>query len=180
MGWAEKYPDGGVVDYDPAWREKYLDVHGLLTAALGTDWAMEHAGSTSVPGLCAKPVIDVVLRLPEPWAMANATRYLTDAGWTAPIVVGDHWATFFPQTGPRAAIGHIFTAEQWPTAHMRLFAHWLRRHAEDRQRYAHLKQGLLANGIWDAGYTDGKAHFVRDIVNRVRRERRLPPVNGAL
>jgi len=46
--------------------------------------------------MCAKPVIDVVLRLPEPWAMANATRYLTDAGWTAPIVVGDHWATFFP------------------------------------------------------------------------------------
>jgi len=38
----------------------------------------------------------------------------------------------------------------------------------------------LANGIWDAGYTDGKAQLVRDIVNRARRERRLPPVNGVL
>jgi GrpB-like predicted nucleotidyltransferase (UPF0157 family) len=180
MIWAEKYPDDRLVDYDPAWREKYLDFHRALTAALGTDWVIEHAGSTSVPGLCAKPVIDLVLRLPEEWAVVTATNPLTEAGWTAPIVVADHWATFYPQTDPRAAIGHIFTAQQWPSAHIRLFADWLRSHAEDRQRYLHLKQRLLTDGTWDARYTSGKADFVREIVNRARREGGLPPVEGAL
>jgi GrpB protein len=100
--------------------------------------------------MCAKPVIDLVLRLPYMCAVVNATKALTDAGWTAPIVVGDPWAPSYPQTGRRAAIGHISTAEQWPSAHVRLFAGWVRSHAEDRQRYARLKQGLVADGIWDA------------------------------
>jgi GrpB-like predicted nucleotidyltransferase (UPF0157 family) len=180
MTWAAKYPDRRLVDYDPAWRELYIDLERGLTAALGTDWVIEHAGSTSVPGMCAKPVIDVVLRLPETWGVVSATESLTEAGWSAPIVVGDHWATFHPSIGRREAIGHIFTAGQWPEAHVRLFADWLRRHAEDRQRYVALKQGLLADGVWDASYTVGKAEFVRDIVNRARTERGLPPVAGVL
>jgi len=63
---------------------------------------------------------------------------------------------------------------------MRLFADWLRSHAEDRQRYAGLEQALLAEGLWDASYTVGKAEFVRGTVNRARRERGLPPVVGVL
>jgi GrpB-like predicted nucleotidyltransferase (UPF0157 family) len=180
MSWAEKYPDQRLVGYDPAWPQEYFDLERSLTAALGTDWAMEHVGSTSVPGMCAKPVIDVALRLPEQWDYLRATNALTRVAWSAPIIVGDHHASFYPPTGRRHAIAHIFAAEQWPEAHVRLFADWLRSHSEDRRRYAHLKQDLLADGVWDADYTVGKAELVRDIVNRARRERALPPVVGAL
>jgi GrpB-like predicted nucleotidyltransferase (UPF0157 family) len=180
MGWAEEYPDERLVDYDPSWRVKYLDFHRSLAAALGTDWSIEHAGSTSVPGMCAKPVIDLALGAPEEWSVVRATEALTDAGWTVPIGVGDHWATFYPETGRRTAIAHIFTAEQWPSAHVRLFAGWLRGHAEDRQGYARLKLGLVADGIWDARYTSGKGQFVREIVNRSRRQLGLPLVEGPL
>jgi len=103
MTWAGKYPDQRLVDYTPAWRESCLDLKRALTAALGTEWAMEHAGSTSVPGMCAKPVIDLVLRLPEEWDVECTTEPLTEAGWSAPIVVGDHWATFCPPTDRRMA-----------------------------------------------------------------------------
>lgn len=180
MTWAEKYPEQRLVDYDPAWPEKYLDVKKALTSVLGTDWEIEHAGSTSVPGLCAKPVIDLVARLPEKCDIASTGEPLVRAGWSAPTVVGDHWATFYPATGRREGIAHIFTAEQWPEAHMRLFASWLRTHADDRQHYAHLKHKLVKSGVWNAGYTSSKAVFVRDIVNRARRSQGLPPVEGAL
>lgn len=104
-----------------------------LRRVLGPDWVIEHAGSTSVPGLSAKPVIDLVLRLPEGQELTETSRPLVAADWSAPVEVGDHWAAFHPAAGRRAAISHIFTAAQWPEAHMRLFARWLRSHPGARK-----------------------------------------------
>lgn len=94
--------------------------------------------------------------------------------------VGDHWATAFPATGVRAAIGHIFTAGQWPEAHVRLFAAWLRRHDSDRDQYASLKRELVSRGVWSSEYTDSKGAFVLRIVNQCRAELGLPTVTGPL
>jgi GrpB-like predicted nucleotidyltransferase (UPF0157 family) len=44
----------------------------------------------------------------------------------------------------------VFTPRQWPIAHQRLFAAWLRRHSDDRDAYAQLKQGLYDRGVWGA------------------------------
>lgn len=76
-------------------------------------------------GLCAKPAIDIALRLPCVCRIADVTGPLVRAGWTEPIVVGDHWATYPMNNDVRSAIGHVFTAERWAEAHVRLFADWL-------------------------------------------------------
>lgn len=180
MAWAEQYPEERLVDYVRQWPAMYdVFVRGLRET-LGPGWRFEHVGSTSVPGLLAKPVIDLALRRPEGGDVHELAGEFGAAGWSAPRVVGDHWATFYPSTGRRAAIAHIFTAAQWPVAHVRLFARWLRSHPSDRQRYEDLKRGLVADGVWGADYTRSKAEFVLDIVNRARQTEGLAPIVGQL
>ncbi len=73
--------------------------------------------------------------------------------------------------------GHVFTAEQWPTAHPRLFAYGLRRHPAERDAYAEVKRRLVANGIWGRDYTAAKHKFVQQTLNRARAERGLEAVD---
>ncbi len=178
--WVERYPEERLVPHDPSWAAKFLEVARSLRKVLGPEWVIEHAGSTSVPGLSAKPVIDLVLRLPEGRSVSDAMQPLLPMDWTAAVEVGDHWAIFHPAVGRRDAIGHLFTAAQWPEAHMRLFASWLRSHPVDVQRYEDLKRDLVAAGVWGPDYTRRKADFVREIVNSARQEMGLPPIHGAL
>lgn len=133
-----------------------------------------------MPGLAAKPVIDLAMRLPATGTIDGAREVLAEAGWSAPVLVGDHWAAFLPSSGRRRAIGHLFTAEQWPESHLRLFAAWLREHDEDRRRYEELKRGLVARGIWSGDYTDAKSEYVRQIVNRARAARGLTELDHPL
>jgi len=174
--WKDKYPAAQLVPFDAGWADRYACVAAELTAALGPQWDIEHVGSTSVPGLLAKPVVDVALRLPEGRHLSEWHGVLTEAGWTTPIAVGDHWGTFLLSGSVRAAIGHVFTADDWPTAHVRLFADWLRTHERDRDRYANLKSSLVDQGIWGSEYTAAKGGLVREIVNCARASRGLPPV----
>ncbi|GGU38078.1 GrpB family protein [Nocardioides albus] len=74
------------------------------------------------------------------------------------------------------AILHLFTTDQWPTAHLRLFANWLRSHDADRDAYASLKSGLVGSGVWGSEYTVAKRAFVNDVVNRARAARGLGAV----
>lgn len=178
--WAEQYPEERLVAPDPSSPARYAQFAAHLQQALGHGWVMEHSGSTAVPGLCAKPVIDIVLRLPEGQNRPDVDAELLAAGWSVAVVVGDHWATFYPTAGRRAAIGHIFTAAQWPEAHMRLFVRWLRTRPADRRRYADLKRKLVAAGVWSADYTHRKAEFVLEIVNKAREEQGLIPIDGRL
>lgn len=96
------------------------------------------------------------------------------------MVVGDHWGTFLLIDEVRAAIGHIFTSEQWPEAHVRLFAEWLRTHPADRDGYADLKRALVEGGAWGSDYTTAKGAFVLEVVNRARAARGLPSLSGPL
>lgn len=180
MTWAERYPAARLVEPDPACSQRYAEVAAGLRAALGNAWEVEHVGSTSVPGLVAKPVIDVALRVPDGAAPEESHAPLARAGWTVPIIVGDHWATFLTDDGVRSAIGHVFTAHQWPEAHVRLFADWLRCHPSDRDRYAELKAGLVSREVWGSDYTAAKGGFVVGIVNRARQARGLPAIKAPL
>ena len=123
-------------------------------------------GSTSVPGLVAKPVIDLALRVPQGLALPEAAAALVTAGWSPPVEVDDHWASFLLVDGVRSAIGHLYEFAQWPRAGLRLFAQWLRDHPDDRRQYAVLKTSLVAQGVWGSDYTDAKAAFVLDVVDR--------------
>ena len=82
-----------------------------LHAILGRDWLTEHVGSTSVPGLLAKPVIDIAVRVPAGTSRVEATGLFDRTGWTTPAALGDHLATFLLTDGVRTGIGHILTHE---------------------------------------------------------------------
>jgi GrpB-like predicted nucleotidyltransferase (UPF0157 family) len=180
VGSADKYPAERLAVPDAAWERRYAEVSADLVNALGPEWVVEHVGSTSVPGLVAKPVIDLALRLPEDCELSDACTSLLRAGWSAPVVIGDHWATYLLNDAVRVAIGHIFSAGQWADAHVRVFADWLRDHPEDRDRYGHLKEALVTRGTWGSEYTAGKASLVLEIVNRARESRGLPLLEGPL
>lgn len=125
-------------------------------------------------------VIDIAIGMPERMSLDEAGDRLRSAGWRAPAAVGDHWASVFTAAGVRAAITHLFTAQQWPEEHVRLFADWLRAHDGDRDHYASLKRNLVARGIWDSACTEHKAAFVLQIVNRAWAARGLEAVAGPL
>jgi GrpB-like predicted nucleotidyltransferase (UPF0157 family) len=139
-------------------------------------------GSTSVPGLVAKPVIDIAIRIPPGVSLDDVSGLLAPAGWSPAVAVGDHWASVVhdDDDGVRLAIGHLFEADRWPEAHVRLFAQWLRHDPADRERYAGLKTSLVAAGVWGEAYTAAKADFVRAVVDRARAAHGLPPVGGPL
>lgn len=165
-----RYPPEGLVPYDPTWPAHYAALAQTLHRVLGDHWHVEHIGSTSVPGLLAKPVIDLALRIPDNQAVEDKLPGLADAGWTHPTPLPTHRALFqFDASGTRKAIAHLFTAEQWPTAPPRLFAAWLRTHPADRHAYASLKRHLRSNGLWGHDYTAAKTTFVEQIVARARR-----------
>jgi GrpB-like predicted nucleotidyltransferase (UPF0157 family) len=180
MSWASRYPAGRLAAPTDAWASRFGELAGGLRRALGTAWEIEHVGSTSVPGLVAKPVIDLVVHVPDGLHWCDASEPLVQAGWTPPRALGDHAVTFRLVDGVRSAIGHLFTHEQWAEAHVRLFAEWLRAHRADRDAYAVLKRDLVARGIWDGDYTSSKGAFVLAVVNRARGARGLPPVTGPL
>lgn len=176
----ERYPAERLAAHDPAWSGRYEEISADLARALGPGWRYEHVGSTSVPGLAAKPVIDLALAAPAERSVAEALGALDGTPWTSPVVVGDHWATFLLAGGVRTAIGHVFTACQWPQAHVRLFSAWLRDHPADRDRYGRLKAGLVHQGVWGREYTEAKTSFVREIVDRAREARGLPELSSAI
>ena len=170
------YPSVGVVPYDPSWPGRYLRLSTDLRAALGDDWKVEHIGSTSVPGLAAKPVIDIAVQIPTGFDLGAKADDLVAAGWTMPESLGAHDCSFVLDVNVRTAIAHFFATDQWPTAHQRLFAAWLRAHPEDRDAYAALKQQLQRDGVWGPAYTRAKTDLVQSIVDQARLARGLSPV----
>lgn len=158
--------------YDRAWPAKYDTLAADLRAALGPEWELEHIGSTSVPGLVAKPVIDIAVAEPAN-PSSDGLPALRALGWTEPTPLAAHRAAYLVDDGTRVAIAHIFTPDQWPVAHVRLFTDWLRRHPDDRDRYAELKRRLMQDGVWGEAYTRAKHDFVQHVVDRARHERGL-------
>jgi GrpB-like predicted nucleotidyltransferase (UPF0157 family) len=169
------YPVEGLVEWDAAWSRRYDVLASRLVAELGPDWTVEHIGSTSVPRLLAKPVIDLAVRLPEAARLADHTDAFARAGFSGPVDLGPHACFFLLDGSVRRAIAHVFTAADWPTAHQRLFAAWLREHPRDRDAYAALKSDLHASGVRGREYTSAKTAFVQDVVDRARAARGLGP-----
>lgn len=170
------YPPEKLVPHSSEWGARYDALAADLLRSLGPEWSIEHVGSTSVPGLVAKPVIDLAIRVPEGHRLEEHVDVFRRHGWTAPVPTGDHQALFLLDRGVRTAIAHAFTAQEWPRVHVRLFADWLRSHPDDRAAYARLKVALVGRGTWGRGYTDAKHAFVEDVVNRARAARGLEAV----
>ncbi|RYC13771.1 GrpB family protein [Nocardioides zhouii] len=175
-----RYPVDGLVAYDDTWPSQFEAARGGLVAVLGPAWTVEHIGSTAVPGLLAKPVIDLAVRIAPDAALAAYDDALASAGWLqVGSSVSSHGVRMRLEGAVRTHIAHFFPAEAWDTAHQHLFVAWLRAHDEDRRRYAELKQTLWADGTWGRTYTAAKGAFVQEVVDRARADLGLPPVSVA-
>jgi GrpB-like predicted nucleotidyltransferase (UPF0157 family) len=157
-----------VVPYDERWPGRFEEVAARIRAALGERvLALDHVGSTSVPGLAAKAVIDVDLTVAD---SADEPAYLPDleaAGFVLRVREPD-WEQHRMLTVPDRSVNlHVFSPDaREPHRHL-LFRDWLRRDAADRDLYAATKTELAARGFdRPMEYNNHKAALVYDIYER--------------
>lgn len=178
------HPTGYVVrieEPDPTWPRRYAELEEQIAAALGDRLlAIQHIGSTSVPGLPAKPVIDIDVAVADPVDEAAYVQELESIGFV-------HWLTepewhqhrlFKMLTEPRVHL-HVFGPDCPEMVRHQLFRDWLLKHPEDRERYADAKRSALArvdgtgddHGALGFGmrYNKVKQPVVREIYERMFR-----------
>jgi GrpB-like predicted nucleotidyltransferase (UPF0157 family) len=173
--WA--YAKPAVRPHDPRLTELAATEKARLVVVL-TPWlvdGVEHVGSTAVPGLAAKPIIDLMASVRDPDAVVDrAGDRLAADGWCfvpPELDSGGPWRRFFvkpDQSGQhRYAHLHVIAAGHPRWAEQLAFRDALRRDDELARRYADLKRRLAAEHAEDReAYTEGKGEFVRDALGR--------------
>src|SRR4051794_40658738 len=158
-----------VVAPDATWAESYAVARGRIRTALGERvLAVAHVGSTAVPGLWAKPTIDIALTVAE---SADEGAWLPDleaAGFELLIREPD-WEEHRMVRGRAPASNvHVFSSGAREPRRLVMFRDWLRTHPDDRDRYAAVKRDVAARGFTDGMlYNNAKAGFVYDLYEKV-------------
>jgi GrpB-like predicted nucleotidyltransferase (UPF0157 family) len=163
-------------DYDPEWPRLYEREEERIRAVLGNRVVrIEHVGSTSVPGLPAKPLIDVALEVPDSADEATYVPPLEATGYSLRIREPD-WFEHRLLKGPDTDVNvHVFSAACEEVNRMLLFRDWLRGNAADRELYA-VKKRELADREWKymQQYADAKTSVVNEIMARATGEEPNP------
>jgi GrpB-like predicted nucleotidyltransferase (UPF0157 family) len=152
-----------LVDYNPDWQTKFSEMERKLMRLLGPDIALhiEHYGSTSIPGMPAKPVIDILVEIPS----FDETRRVAIPAFNTPEIeywFSDHMRFYIrnKETGVREYHLHMAPAGHaiWDGL---AFRDYLRTHPDDAHRYAELKYRLADEfGSDRVAYTDAKGAFL--------------------
>lgn len=161
-----------IVPYDPAWPAIFAELGSSLREALGdTALRIDHIGSTSVPGLAAKPVIDVQISV-RSFEPLDAFRLpLEGLGFVFRADNPELTKRYFRERpGNRRTHIHVRRAGSWAEQFALLFRDYMRAHGEDAQRYAELKCRLAEQYGEDRhGYTEAKAAFLWEIMVKADR-----------
>jgi GrpB-like predicted nucleotidyltransferase (UPF0157 family) len=157
-----------VVDSHPEWPQLFDREAARIQATLGDRvLRLEHVGSTAVPGLAAKPIIDILLGVGD---SADEPRYVPDleaAGYVLTIREPG-WNEHRMFQGPDTDIHlHVFSSGSPEVARMLLFRDWLRCDASDRKLYEHAKRELAPqNWKYMQNYADAKIPIFNAILER--------------
>src|SRR5215470_49647 len=171
-----------IVPYDPAWPERFRQEKEHLLAALPREMVrrIEHFGSTAVPRLAAKPIVDMLVEVADLGETRTRIAPVLEAQgydyfWRP--THGDDVPPFYawfikrdPQT--RARTHHIHMVEKSFQQHwdQLLFRDYLIQHADVAREYQRLKLELAAKYANDrVAYTNGKSEFIADVMRRVKR-----------
>jgi GrpB-like predicted nucleotidyltransferase (UPF0157 family) len=164
--------------YDRAWPARAEAArYEIEEAAPGLLTTIEHIGSTAVPGLAAKPVIDLMAATPSLDAVIEAEHHLAEIGFHR-AETGMSNRLFYLRNGAdgrRTHHLHVVTGDSWSTRNERLLRDYLRAHPDDRDRYASLKRRL--RDLDGDAYTRAKTALIQELVDRARSERGLPTVS---
>jgi GrpB-like predicted nucleotidyltransferase (UPF0157 family) len=169
-----------IVDYDLAWPRLFEREAKRISDALGDEICLlEHAGSTSVPGLAAKPIIDILLVIANSADESTYVPALKGAGYVLRIREPE-WYEHRLFKGPDTNVNlHIFSSGSPEIDRMLSFRDWLRRHAADRQLYERTKRELARqNWKYMQNYADAKAAIVEEIIARAWKERNTATGEG--
>lgn len=165
-----------IVDYDPLWPAQFAEEVGRIKEAVGPALvAVEHIGSTAVPDLSAKPVLDILVGVTSLEASRAAVPALEALGYECRGENGIPSRLYFRKgTMQHRHTHHLHMVElgheQW--APMLAFRDALRAHPETARQYEHLKRELAVRFRNNrAAYTDGKANFVQKVVADALAER---------
>ena len=163
---------------DPAWPAIYRTEAARIRRAAGSMIEnIEHFGSTAIPGLIAKPTIDIMASVSVLRAAGDFATSLQEDGYEE-ISENFSFRRFFRKSpSPVVPSFHLHVVETgvWPNKSERLFRDWLLSHPPAVAEYAALKSELASRFADDReAYTDAKSDFIRAIVNEARASQRLP------
>lgn len=158
-----------IVPYDPEWPALFAALGARLRRALGdTALRVDHVGSTSVPGLDAKPIIDVQVSVASFEPLEAFRLPLEGLGFVFRADNPELTKRYFREApGERRTHIHVRRAGSWSEQFALLFRNYMRTHEEDAKRYAQLKHRLAAQyGDDRRGFTDAKAPFIWEIMRK--------------
>jgi len=160
-----------VTDPDPAWPRQFDGLAGRIRDALG--WRvlqLEHVGSTSVPGLAAKPVIDIDLTVADPGREQDYVPALEAIGFRLTIREPWWYGHRMLRTEEPPCNLHVFGFDSPELIRHRILRDWLRGNPADRDRYAAAKRQAAseanAGGEHVMQYNARKQQVIREIYHR--------------
>jgi GrpB-like predicted nucleotidyltransferase (UPF0157 family) len=170
-----------VVDYDVVWPEIYAEHRARLSDALGMAAIdIQHIGSTSVPGLAAKPIVDIVVTVDDITAEDDYLDALVAAGYLLRVREPGHRLV---RTPARDVHVHVYERDAQAVADYLLLRDRLRSDADDRALYADTKRALIERGFDDMNaYSDAKTDVIGAILARAaaaiaRSSRQVDPIS---
>jgi GrpB-like predicted nucleotidyltransferase (UPF0157 family) len=160
-----------VVPHDPGWADAFQSESCHVAAALGTSAAaIHHIGSTAIPGIFAKPVIDILVEATSINAIDECGSAMESLGYEVMGEFGIPGRRYFrkdDQNGVRTHQVHVFGSGSPHLARHTAFRDFMIAHPEEALAYSDLKRRLAIEHPFDAeGYMDGKDPFIRAIDRR--------------
>ncbi|AWP26663.1 hypothetical protein AWU65_28305 [Paenibacillus glucanolyticus] len=167
-----------VAAYDPVWSQAYeREKLKIMSALEGLDVHIEHIGSTSIEGLGSKPTIDMMAGVFElSQVNDHYIKRLAESGYEY-VFKPEFPERLFFRRGPwRAGTHHLhiykYQGSQWHD--QILFREYLKKHSKTRDQYYMLKKNLEMQFRHDrVAYTNGKADFIRGVIEQARRDMEL-------
>jgi GrpB-like predicted nucleotidyltransferase (UPF0157 family) len=152
-----------IVAYEVAWPARYEAERARIGAALGTAaLRIEHVGSTAVPGLAAKPIVDILVAVDDPSDEAAVVRPLEDAGYVLRVREEGHRMLRTPAGDVHI---HLWRSGSDDERRHLLFRDWLRHDGADRARYASAKRALAEKDWPDMNhYAEAKGPVIAEIM----------------
>jgi GrpB-like predicted nucleotidyltransferase (UPF0157 family)/GNAT superfamily N-acetyltransferase len=160
-----------VVPYDAAWPQMFEGEAARIKQALGDNCLeVHHIGSTAVPGLRAKPIIDMIPVVHDIMKVDQAIASMEALGYEAQGEFGILFRRYFQKgSGKRTHNVHIFEIDSSEVEKHLICRDWMRSHEEDREKYAQLKQQLALQFPHDTmAYSLGKNDFIKDILRKAK------------
>lgn len=160
-----------VVPHDPRWRHSFEAEAKDIAAALGENVAaIHHIGSTAIPGIHAKPVVDLLVEVRDLAGLDARSPAMESLGYEAMGEYGIPGRRYFRKSnreGARTHHVHAFAAGSAEAVRHLAFRDYMIAHPVDAQAYSELKRKLAAEHPRDIeGYMDGKDGFIQEMDRR--------------